>query len=497
MAVGNVLPTSDCSGGERMPKLLAFMATVVLCVSLGASSQGTAPQSPSVKSTAIGVLIDVSAVDRNGQPVRDLTLDDFELRENGVRQQISSARLIETGVAPGLSTAAAGSGTDASSVHRAKMETGRVFMLSAPGAPSQASDPLPPRAEQAPTHAGRDEGTGGGAVSVTALVFDRLTAEARPMARRAALAYVATLAPANDYLGVFMADTTLITIEPFTTNVSRLRAAVDRMAATAPTNLRSDEPSQRIAGTIPNTPPTAGAESSQGFKGVGDLIQRQHDESDPWRSSDRLLREIETRMDSSYRALLDESSGQASIAALNATIRALGRAEGRKTIFYFSDALPVTARTKSLLDGLIIAANRANVTIYTVDAAGLRVHSQEAAVGREVNVAGAQGIGDLSRGNGPFTRELERQEQVLSSPAAAVLGRLATDTGGFLLANTNDLAAGVVRMQRDRTTYYLLAYQPTNATLDNTFRRVAVKVKRSHVSVRARPGYVALPLAPL
>jgi VWFA-related protein len=475
-----------------MRKLLGSIANVLVCASLGASSQGTTPQSPSVKSTAVGVLIDVTAVDRNGQPVRDLTLDDFELKENGVRQQITSARLVETSGPPRLTTAAVGSGTiTCLPAHRSKgLETGRVFVLSSPGAPSAASDALPPRAEQAPAETDAD------AVSVTALLFDRLTAEVRPMAHRAALAYVATLAPANDYLGVFMADTTLITIEPFTTNVSRLRAAVDRLAATAPTNLRPAEPGQRIAWTIPNTPPTAGAESSQGFKSVGDLIQRERDESDPWRSGDRLLREVETRMDSSYRALLDESSGQASIAALNATIRALGRVQGRKTIFYFSDALPVTARTKSLLDGLIVAANRATVTIYTVDAAGLRVHSQEAAVGREVNVAGAQGIGDLSRGNGPFTRELERQEQVLSSPAAAVLGRLATDTGGFLVANTNDLAAGVVRMQRDRTTYYLLAYQPTNATLDNTFRRVAVKVKRRQVSVRARPGYVAMPVAP-
>jgi hypothetical protein len=51
-------------------------------------------------------------------------------------------------------------------------------------------------------------------------------------------------------------------------------------------------------------------------------------------------------------------------------------------------------------------------------------------------------------------------------------------------------------MQTERTTYYLLAYHPTNATLDNTFRRVSVKVKRSQVSVRARPGYVATPLPP-
>jgi VWFA-related protein len=454
-----------------MRRLATSIANVLVCAGLVASSQGTtAPQSPSVKTTAVGVLIDVTVVDRNGNPVRDLTSDDFELKENGVRQQISSARLVETGVAPRLTTAAVGPRS-----------------ASAQEAPAPASGTPPPGARQASTATGVDS------LSVTALLFDRLTAEARPMARRAALAYVATLAPAHDYLGVFMADKTLITFVPFTTDVTRLRDAIDRVAVTAPTNLRPEEPSQRIAGFIPDTPPTAGAESKNaGFAGIAEVIQRTNNED----RVERLFREMEQRMDSGYRAMLDESNGQASIAALSATVQALGRAEGRKTIFYFSDALPVTARTKSLLEALIVAANRANVTIYTVDAAGLRVHSQEAAVGREVSVAGAQGIGDLDRGKGPYTRDLERQEQVVSSPASAVLGRLATDTGGFLVANTNDLAAGVARMQTERTTYYLLAYQPTNPTLDNTFRRVSVKVKRSQVSVRARPGYVATPLPP-
>jgi hypothetical protein len=48
-------------------------------------------------------------------------------------------------------------------------------------------------------------------------------------------------------------------------------------------------------------------------------------------------------------------------------------------------------------------------------------------------------------------------------------------------------------MQQERTTYYLLGYQPMNATMDGKFRRVSVKVKRSKVSVRARPGYLAVP----
>jgi VWFA-related protein len=107
-----------------------------------------------------------------------------------------------------------------------------------------------------------------------------------------------------------------------------------------------------------------------------------------------------------------------------------------------------------------------------------------------VETAGGQGLGDVKRGDGAWTKELERQEQLLDSRPTAVLGRLAKDTGGFLIENTNDLAAGVARMQQERLTYYVLGYQTTNTNVDAKFRRVSVKVKRSQVTVRARPGYV-------
>jgi VWFA-related protein len=133
--------------------------------------------------------------------------------------------------------------------------------------------------------------------------------------------------------------------------------------------------------------------------------------------------------------------------------------------------------------------------VYPVDAAGLRLHSKEAELGRNVSVAGKRGLGDEKRDNtGAWTKELEAQEEMLNSRPGVVLGRLAKDTGGFLLENTNDLSAGVARMQQERTTYYLLAYQPTNAKLDGKFRKISVKVKRPKTTVRARPGYVAATL---
>jgi VWFA-related protein len=189
--------------------------------------------------------------------------------------------------------------------------------------------------------------------------------------------------------------------------------------------------------------------------------------------------------------MLAELEGDAALAGLRTAVQAMTVMPGRKSILYFTEALPITARLKSHFDALIGEANRANITIYPVDAVGLRVHSKEAEVGRNVNLAGAQGIGDAQRDRGAWTKDLEKQEELMSSRPAAALGRLANETGGFLIDNTNDLGKGVARLQVERTVYYLLGYQPTNATQDGRFRKVTVKVKRGNYTVRARPGYVA------
>lgn len=190
--------------------------------------------------------------------------------------------------------------------------------------------------------------------------------------------------------------------------------------------------------------------------------------------------------------MLAEYSGQASIAALRAVVVGLRPLQGRKSILYFTESVSITAQLRAKFEELIGEANSANITFYPVDALGLRVHSEEAKLGRNVTLAGAQGIGDAKRDEGAWTKELERQEQLLVSRPTAVLGRLAKETGGFVIENTNNLGAGVARMQQERMTYYLLGYQPTNATMDGKFRRVTVKVKRPKVSVRARPGYLAV-----
>jgi VWFA-related protein len=196
-------------------------------------------------------------------------------------------------------------------------------------------------------------------------------------------------------------------------------------------------------------------------------------------------------MKDGYTRFLNEYEGESSLSGLRSAITALAPLPGRKSILYFTEELPITSRLKSYFEALIAEANRANITIYPVDAAGLRIHSKESEVAHSVDLSGAQGIGGARRPDGPWTRDLEQREQELSSRPAVVLGRLASETGGFLTDNTNDLGKGVARMQVERTTYYLLGYQPTNASPDGKFRKVTVKVKRGKYVVRARPGYYA------
>jgi VWFA-related protein len=416
-----------------------------------------------VRAATAGVLIDVTVVDSEGRPVIDLTANDFEIREDGKPQQIVSAALVRSFVPTRLLGNAGAPG-----------EAAAPAAVIAPTSPA----PPPPAPPATPT--------------VTAILFDSLSADARPLAVRGAAQFISTLATGHEYAGIFQAGLSLTTVQPFTNQPAALRKALDGVATMAPSNLSpADERSRsssRTAGLDPSAPVTAGAEEAIGWTTVAEHEQRLYQSSDPALQ----LIQMEQRMKEGYMRFLSEYEGDAALSGLRATVTALAPLPGRKSLLYFCEELPITSRLKSRFDTIIGEANRANITIYPVDAAGLRIHSKESEVGHSVALSGAQGIGDARRPDGPMTKELEQREQELSSRPAAVLGRLAGETGGFMIDNTNDLGKGVARMQVERTTYYLLGYQPTNATPDGKFRKISVKVKRSgKFTVRARTGYLA------
>lgn len=217
----------------RRAALSVFLAAALTCVVSG--------QQPPVKTVAAGVIVDVTVVDAKGNAVLDFAPEDFEVSEDGVRQRVVSATLVQRGV---------------------------VRPLAATAASDQAGSPLTgaPAAASAPATAV--------APSVTAILFDRLSPASRPLAHRAALAYVSTLEPPHDYAGVFLADSALRTFQPFTNERAKLGRAVDAISATAAANTAATaEPERkRLNGLDPNLPPTAGAESSGA--GLGSIAER-------------------------------------------------------------------------------------------------------------------------------------------------------------------------------------------------------------------------------
>jgi Ca-activated chloride channel homolog len=84
--------------------------------------------------------------------------------------------------------------------------------------------------------------------------------------------------------------------------------------------------------------------------------------------------------------------------------------------------------------------------------------------------------------------------QPRSSPNAEfVLKRFAEQTGGraFFPQAARDLAAVYGEIIAELGSQYSLAYESSNARRDGQFRRVAVRVERTGVVARTRPGYFA------
>jgi hypothetical protein len=167
---------------------------------------------------------------------------------------------------------------------------------------------------------------------------------------------------------------------------------------------------------------------------------------------------------------------------------------GRKSLVLFSEGLAIPPAVQHLFVGLVDAANRANVSIYTMDAAGLRTDStlKEA---RDELMADREAM--LRRNpsrdvGGTMTQALERNEDRLRMDPQSGLTRIADATGGLLVANTNDFRRGLARVDSDLRNYYMLSYVPANGEFDGTFREIAVRVKRAGLSVQHRKGYFAV-----
>jgi VWFA-related protein len=398
------------------------------------------------------VVLDVVVRDDKERPVTDLEASDFEVSEDGVRQKVDLFRVVrppaEAAVPPPEATGA-----------------------------KPAEKPPEPSPE----------------ATLIALVFDRLSPSGRNLAKKAALTCLDRRQP-NDLIGVFAVDLSLETIQGYTSNPARIRRAIEAAAKHASSQYASSRERQRDlaarrevldtqAGAVEVPAGGAGAGQAPGAAAGAVYAERQ-------------LGAIESRMHRSLEALERDQQGYATTNGLLAVVNSLRLLPGRKTVVFFSEGIAIPVAVQSHFRSVISEANRSNVSIYTVDAAGLRVESTVAETRREMVAAAQEQVSRLSSGRddyaGAMMTQLERNEDLLRLNPHSGLGQLAGDTGGFLIRDTNDLETGFRRIDADMRSYYLLAYEPTNQVYDGRFRKVDVEVRRPGVEVRTRRGYYAI-----
>jgi hypothetical protein len=82
---------------------------------------------------------------------------------------------------------------------------------------------------------------------------------------------------------------------------------------------------------------------------------------------------------------------------------------------------------------------------------------------------------------------------VRTSDSQSALRALAEGTGGFLVANSNDLRKPFQQIGGDVETHYEALYRPSSSKYDGQFRMIEVKLARADWKAESRQGYFAIP----
>jgi VWFA-related protein len=418
-------------------------------------------QQPTINASATAIMVDVVVRDKKGHPVTDLEPTDFDLTEDGVAQDVTSFERVSRGIG--------------------------FAIVRQEGAGPQ------PRFSPPQTVVDPRSGTG-----VLALVFDRLSPEARALAQKAAAKYVKENVLQGDRVGVYSIDVELRPIQPYTNDASAVASALNRWAsmATAPPGSTADrlkDARDRQASSQGGV--RAGEVAAAGISQLNPAQAREVEATMAGANVEQLYADMEMRMLKTFSTLERDQLGYATTNGLLAVINSLKILTGRKTIVFFSEGMSIPPAVQHHFRYVIDSANLANVSIYTMDASGLRIESNLEETRREVNAAGSQRLEQVASGidvSDSLMKVMEHNETMLNIDPHAGLGQLATETGGFLIRNTNDLQGGFRRIDDDMRFHYVLTYAPKNQNFNGGFRRIGVKVRRPDVEIRARKGYYAI-----
>jgi len=378
-----------------------------------------AAQQPTFRAGVTLVSTDVIARDQGGRFVADLTRENFTVLEDGVPQTISSFTLIRGG---------------------------RLYNLLQPAAPSAGPDGLVlPQAKP------RTDDTSGRVILV--FIDDlHFEPEYSPHVRKLMETIVDTLVHDGDLVMVVSSGPSYLEIGP-TYDKKMVREAVGKI---------------RGSGLLP-AELFKMLETSQG---PGDIRDRARM---AFFTAYKLLGDIE-RINNKRKAVIYVSTGYDFDPFVEGRL-GRDRIQGgrfsdpmrylidKENPYYRFGSVTADMDLHALMRELVLSANRANATLYTIDPRGL---------------AGVTDAGQY----------LDQSEwRTYLQKTASTLRFLAEGTGGFAVVNTNDFGGELKRIDADTSDYYVLGFYSSNPDPAKRTRTLDVTVDRPNVSINARPAY--------
>lgn len=445
--------------------LAALMIASTCVAGLGMAAQEPKParQDEKISIRTAEVVLDAIVKDKKGRPVKDLSVNDVQVFEDGVRQKIESFQLISRKLVE-------------KAVETEKPGDKNQIILATPGG---------------------DDGGGdtGSNISAIALVFDRLSGDARKRARDAAMIYIGEEARPDDYIGVFSIDLSMRIQQNYTTKLELIKQGIEKAAASASSSFTSNtEQTRALAARSEelqvninqNLSAAAAGGPAAGAAGAAAAAS----------DVDQKFVEMQRRMLETFEILERDQQGYATTNGLLSVVNSMARLPGRKAVIFFSEGLALPPNVVAHFRSVINQANRANVSVYTVDAAGLRTISTLQESRDEINALGRRRIEEAFSSTPilgtAMTQRLERNEDLIRLNPQGGLTQLALETGGTFIGDTNDIGPRLRQVDEDLHSYYLLTYIPVNQDYDGKFREISLKLNRSGLDVQARKGYYAV-----
>jgi VWFA-related protein len=331
---------------------------------------------------------------------------------------------------------------------------------------------------------------GSGSTSTIALLFDHMSPESAKIARDIAMKLIA-MAPEKSTIAVLGADRGLRLLGNFTQDRIATGNAVNAALGEIPQQELADAERQLLS-----------------VVQTGSLLSGAHASIEDRATAQMML----AALDESQRIVQDQHAAS-TLAGLLALSKAQQLAAGRKIIVFFSEGLRPDSNTESMSREVVQTANRAGVTIYTVDTDAVDAKAfdmltmmyqpsgrptPQSTVVNPKSPTGMYASPDVARMGlmGSLTQDARSTSSVdkdHEDAKGSSLAFIAKGTGGFSISGGEKSREPLQRMMGDIGTYYEASYTPVLNHYDGQFHSLDIEPLRGGVTVRSRAGYFALP----